>query len=86
MYRNTNGNFRSLDMNGINNFRFPVNPNAKDNARLHFTPIWMPDGDYQVQTIISDVWTPAGMLSGYYTTNRVVISGNAYDDWTVGRA
>jgi len=84
-YSNTVGNFRHLDRNGTNNFRFPANPNAKDNARLHFTPLWFPNGNYQCQGFISDVWTPAGMLSGYYNSNNIKINGSAYDDWYVAR-
>jgi hypothetical protein len=82
-YSNTAGSFRHLDRNGTNNFRFPANRNAKDNARLHFTPLWFPNGSYQCQGFISDVWTPVGMLFGHYNSNIINISGSAYDDWHV---
>ena len=82
-YSNVMGRYRHLDRNGTNNFRLPVNPNATNNARLHFVPLWMPDGDYQCQGFISDVWTPAGMLYGYHSSSIITISGSAYDDWTI---
>ena len=85
-FSNTIGSYRHLDKNGVNSFRFPGNPNAKDNARLHFVPLWFPNGDYQCQGFASDLWTPAGMLSGYYSSNVVKISGSVYDDWYVGNA
>jgi len=85
-YAMTADNFRVLDKNGTNNFQFPVNPNAKNNGRLHFTPLYYPNGNYQCQGYIYDAWTPAGMMSGYYNSNTMTISGSAYDDWYVGGA
>lgn len=75
---NTLGNFCDLQL--VNNtFQFVVNQNAQ-NKRIHFIPLWMPDGDYTVQTSIYDLWTPAGMISGAYLTSPLGISGSAYDD------
>lgn len=84
-YSNAANMYRSLDSVESNKFCLPVNPNAKDNARLHFTPLWFPDGKYQCQGLVTDVWTPAGMIFRYSNTNVVNISGSAYDDWYVGR-
>jgi hypothetical protein len=64
-----------------NSFQFISNPNAKNNNRLHFSPIWMLDGDYIVKTRIYDFWTPAGMVDGYYLTQPIKISGSIYDDF-----
>ena len=58
--------------------------NASDMARQHFTPIYYPDGDYTFQIILSDCWTPAGMLTTYKNVT-IKIDGNMYDDWYVGR-
>ena len=82
-YATTVNSFRVLDRNGTNNFRFPANSSAKDNARLHFTPLYYPNGNYQTQGYIYDAWTPAGMLSGWYNSNVMTISGSSYDDWAV---
>gem|GEM_PF-2309022 len=84
-YSNAVGKYRSLQNTGTGVFEVLQNTEAKNSARLHFTPIWFPDGDYNVQTFISDVWTPAGMLYGYFTSNAVKISGSAFDDWYVAR-
>jgi hypothetical protein len=75
--------FRTLDRNGTNSFHFPANPNAKDSARLHFTPLYYPNGNYQCQGYLYDLWTPAGMLYGFYNSNTMTITGSAFDDWYV---
>ena len=50
--------------------------------RQHFTPIYYPDGEYKFKLVMSDCWTPAGMLK---TTEIVTIyiNGNMYDDWNI---
>jgi len=83
-YVMTTGSFRVLDRTSNNTFQLPVNPNGK-NARLHFVPLWFPNTNYRVQSYIADVWTPAGMMSGYMLSAPVVISQSAYDDWFLGR-
>ena len=52
-------------------------------GRLHFTPLWYPDGVYTVAVEQSDLWTPAGMITRKVNTNSVTIKGSAYDDWYV---
>lgn len=52
-------------------------------GRTHFTPLWFPDGDYTVSCLVSDCWTPAGMLSCVFNSNTMNISGSAYDDWYI---
>lgn len=78
------GSFRVLDRTATNTFQLPVNLNGK-NARLHFVPLWFPNTDYSVQSYVADVWTPAGMMSGYMLSAPVVISQTAYDDHYLGR-
>lgn len=58
--------------------------NATGMNRQHFTPIYYPDGEYRFQIVLSDCWTPAGMLTTYKTVT-IQIDGNMYDDWYVGR-
>lgn len=58
--------------------------NATRMNRQHFTPIYFPDGEYKFQIVLSDCWTPAGMLTTYKTVT-IQIDGNMYDDWYVGR-
>lgn len=55
-----------------------------DNSRVHFTPVWYPDGVYPVVVYLFDNWTPAGELSDFkvYT---VIMSGTVYDDWYISR-
>jgi len=54
-------------------------------GRVHFTPLWYPDGRYTVNVIKSDCWTPSGMLTASVATNTITIKDSAYDDWFVGR-
>lgn len=62
----------------------------------HYTPMWLPNGEYKPVTHISGMWTPIGELratiqQGQYTsvndmnkygiyTNEVIIKGSLYDD------
>lgn len=58
--------------------------NTEGMGRQHFTPVYYPDGKYNFQVVLSDCWTPAGMLTSYKTMT-IQIDGNMYDDWYVGR-
>lgn len=53
-------------------------------SRVHFTPIWYPDGEYNIQVYMFDCWTPVGMLWDC-KTYTVRINGTMYDDWYVTR-
>ncbi|OLN28989.1 hypothetical protein [Desulfosporosinus metallidurans] len=61
-------------------FQFKTNRYSTYNRRVHFLPIWYPNGQYTVDTYIQDAWTPAGMLS-ISIRDDVSISGSLYDDW-----
>ena len=74
------GKCRTLQLNG-NTWSFRQNANY---GNIHFTPLWFPDGNYTVVVKLSDCWTPLGMITRQTRTNTVVISGSAYDDWTIG--
>lgn len=67
-----------------NSFVFAKNEYSTYNRRVHFTPIWYPDGRYTVFTQVMDAWTPVGMLSAN-VTDYVTVSGNLYDDWYSAR-
>jgi hypothetical protein len=53
------------------------------NQRVHFTPIWYPDGTYTAYAEVIDAWTPDGMLS-INLNDYVNIKGSLYDDWHIG--
>lgn len=63
-------NSNALNSNGSSAYR-----------RVHFTPIYYPDGMYVLKSYIYDVWTPAGMISATTTTSQIKLDGNIYDDW-----
>jgi len=63
-------------------FEFEKNNYSTYKNRTHFTPIWMPDGEYTVNTWLIDVWTPDGMLS-MNLTDTLTIKGNLWQDWHI---
>ena len=63
-------------------YRLPVNG---EYGRVHFTPLWYPDGAYQIKVVQSDCWTPVGMINLTIPEKVITISGSAYDDWYAGR-
>lgn len=63
-------------------FEFKKNNYSTYKNRTHFTPIWMPDGAYTVNTWVIDVWTPDGMLS-MNLTDSLTIRGNLWQDWHI---
>jgi hypothetical protein len=77
--------YRSLVLAGTNSFQLPTNPYSLNNSRLHYVPLWFPNGNYIAQGFVSDLWTPAGMMTGYVNSNTIIISQSAYDDWYVAR-
>lgn len=66
------------------NARFWLKPNefSTYNSRVHFTPIWFPDGSYTPVTRILDAWTPDGMLT-LQLDDSITISGNLFSDWHI---
>lgn len=83
-YSNETNKYRALSNIGKNSFALPSNFFA-NNARLHYVPLWYPNGNYIAQGYIGDIWTPAGMLSGYMNSAPIIISESAYDDWYIRR-
>ncbi len=63
-------------------FEFQKNEYSTYKSRTHFSPIWIPDGAYTVNTWLIDSWTPNGMLSANLT-DSLTIQGNLWQDWHV---
>lgn len=63
---------------------FELKPNKYStyNRRVHFTPIWFPDGIYEPYTEIIDVWTPDGMLQ-VNVSDQIQIKENLFSDWHI---
>lgn len=61
-------------------FEFAKSRYSTYNRRVHFTPLWYPDGTYTSYTYLEDAWTPAGMLC-LNLNDYVTINGSVYDDW-----
>ncbi len=75
--------WRLLQHMGGGRFEFEPNEYSTYGRRTHFTPVWMPDGPYTVNTWIIDCWTPDGMLS-MNLTDSLTIHGSLWDDWHIG--
>lgn len=88
-YSEASGKYRTLDLTAADKLEFEGNPKSitkdgvSDNRRVHFTPLWYPDGDYTVKTYLYDCWTPAGMLNSAIIVKPVTIDGNMYQDWYI---
>lgn len=80
-YSTKNGEYRTLDLVSS---EWKFRPNGTY-GRVHFTPVWYPNGKYIMSITQSDCWTPAGMITRTINTNTINISESAYDDWYVGR-
>jgi hypothetical protein len=83
-YSTSVGNYRTLEYSG-GKWVFEANRYTDNRDRLHFTPLWYPDGNYIVSVYASEVWTPAGMIYSYINSNTITITDAAYDDWYVGQ-
>ncbi|HAW57890.1 MAG TPA: hypothetical protein DCX03_02560, partial [Bacteroidales bacterium] len=75
--------WRLLDTRGYGEFAFKENKYSTFNSRVHFTPLWFPDGRYSVYSEIIDMWTPDGMLR-INLNDDVTIDGDLYMDWHIG--
>ena len=83
-YSTVNGKYRTLEK-ADGAWKFEENADAEGNGRIHFTPLWFPDGNYVVSVTATDFWTPAGMITARGNAKTINISGSAYDDWSLGR-
>lgn len=82
-YAKTSGRCRLLEPQS-GTFVFKANPDAEGD-RLHFTPLWYPNGSYTVGVYAYDCWTPAGMIKMTDVANSLTINGSLYDDYFIGR-
>jgi len=74
--------WRLLDRIGYGAFKFKENKYSTYSNRTHFTPIYYPDGPYEVYTEVIDLWTPDGMLR-MNISDTVNIEGSLFDDWHI---
>ena len=59
-------------------WQYKVNPYSETDSRLHYTPLWFPDGTYRIQAQGFKAWSPAGEM--YATeSDAVTIDGDMYD-------
>lgn len=82
-YFGTDGNCRTLEYVG-GSYQFIENPDADGNARVHFIPVYVKDGDYVASVTATQVWTPVGMIQATRNANVLTIDGTIYDDWFQG--
>ena len=59
-------------------WQYAVNPFSESGSRLHYTPLWFPDGQYTVLCQSFYAWSPAGQLY-WYDAGSVDILGDMYD-------
>lgn len=81
-YQNATGKSITLISASTNNWVFP---SISSILNIHYTPVWYPDGKYTVNFIVSDVWTPSGMISAQAVPESITINEDMYSDWYVGR-
>lgn len=75
--------WRLLEMTSGGNFEFKRNKYSTYNQRVHFTPVWFPNGSYDVYVEVIDLWTPDGMLR-INLNDSLNINGSLFDDWHIG--
>lgn len=69
---------------GYGDFVFKTNKYSTYNSRVHFSPIWFPDGKYAVYGEVIDLWTPDGMLR-INLNDDVIINGDLFQDWHIAK-
>ena len=63
-------------------FELQKNPYSTYQRRSHFSPVWFPDGPYEVYGEVLDAWTPAGMLK-IHLTDDLTVRGSLFFDWHI---
>lgn len=82
------GLFAALERSADGKFVFRTDESGSGSSsgeRLHFLPLWMPDGEYVPVLQASDCWTPAGKLSVRTHFDGLTVEHSAYDGWYLGR-
>ncbi len=82
-YSTFEGEYRTLEY-ASGGFTFVENSSADENARLHFIPVYVSDGEYVVSVLATQVWTPAGVISTVQTSQPITIDGSIFDDFYFG--
>ncbi len=82
-YSTADSEYRTLQY-ASGGYRFEENHNADNNERLHFIPVYVQNGDYIVSVTVTQVWTPAGMITAIRNSAPVTIDGTVYDDFYQG--
>lgn len=59
-------------------WQFALNPWSVTGSRLHYTPLWFPDGDYTAWAQAFYAWSPVGQLYEH-KTDTLTILGDMYD-------
>jgi len=59
-------------------WQLAVNPYSSTGSRLHYTPLWFPDGAYTAWVQAFYAWSPIGQMYEY-KTDTLTISGDMYD-------
>ncbi len=59
-------------------WQYAINPYSATDSRLHYTPLWFPDGAYTALAQVFYAWSPVGQLYDY-PIDSVTISGDMYD-------
>ena len=59
-------------------WQLAVNPHSATGSRLHYTPLWYPDGSYTAWAQAFYAWSPVGQLYEH-KTDTLTIEGDMYD-------
>lgn len=59
-------------------WQLAINPYSTAGSRLHYTPLWFPDGEYIAWSQAFYAWSPVGQLYSH-TTDSLTIEGDMYD-------
>ncbi|MGI5848907.1 MAG: CARDB domain-containing protein [Christensenellales bacterium] len=59
-------------------WQLPINPYSTTGSRLHYTPLWYPDGEYIAWSQAFYAWSPVGQLYSHIT-DSLTIEGDMYD-------
>lgn len=65
-------------------WQLAINPYSETGSRLHYTPLWFPDGQYTALAQAFYAWSPVGQMADF-ETDSVTIQGDMYDRITAVR-
>jgi hypothetical protein len=63
-------------------WQYPISTFSLTGSRLHYTPLWTPDGSYDVMGQSFYAWSPVGQMYDF-KSKSVTIDGDMYDRVTV---